>query len=82
MYSIQPTELWSRCQIASPQLCNMSSDSTGTTDSTSTDAPANTDRPAGSTDAPTNTGNPARTDDTTTDHPSTSDGSNKGKFLN
>ena len=71
--SIQPTSLWGRCNIVSPQTCNISINGTvGTNTSVSTDSPGT---PA-STDSP---GNNDGTSNTATSHPGTSDGNDDGK---
>ena len=71
--SIQPTSLWGRCNIVTPQTCNISINGTaGTNTSVSTDspgAPANTDSP----------GNNDGTSNTATSHPDTSDDNDNGK---
>ena len=68
MCSVRPTDLWSRCDIVSPQTCNILING-------STDSPVSTDGPS-NTDSPTNTGDPGNTgstSNTATDHPSTPD---------
>ena len=70
--SVRPTDLWSRCNIVSPQTCNISINGSASTDSpVSTNDPPNTDNTGGP-------GNSDATSTTATDHPGTSDG---GKFI-
>ena len=79
MCSIQPTDLWSKCHMASPQLCdNVSTNMSGPP---STDGPPSTNDPA-STDSPVNSDGSAGTSgssNTATDH---SNGKPLGKFYN
>ena len=73
--SVQPTELWSRCNVTSPQTCDTSINDAD--DPSSTDSPAN----------PTNPANTGGTSSTATRRPVTSNGNivndntDDGKFF-
>lgn len=74
--SIQPTNLWGRCNIVTPQTCNISINDTTAGTPVSTDGPPNTGSPA-------NTGGPGNNDgtsNTATSHPGTSGGDDNSKW--